>query len=256
MLGLGVQARGYVRGWHGQKYRKPIDRDAGLRHDPAEDLRGRARDATTARCSRSRTSISTWSSRRRRSKIYIAANGPRMVELAGEIADGTVGWFHSLEYVRDVTMPALRRGAERARTVARGLRRDGRLPGGRDARRQRDRAVEGARDDVRDRARLRAGLPRQRQGGRVRRRGGGDRRARARRRPPRRGRARAGRDGGGDGDGRERRPRPRPDRGVSRGRSDGSPSAARRRPAAITRCTRATSRSSRSRSCRSSTSRR
>ena len=47
-------------------------------------------------------------------KIYIAANGPRMTELAGEIADGTVGWFQSLEYVRDVTMPALRRGAERA----------------------------------------------------------------------------------------------------------------------------------------------
>ena len=47
-------------------------------------------------------------------KIYIAANGPRMIELAGEVADGMVGWFQSLEYVRDVTMPALRRGAERA----------------------------------------------------------------------------------------------------------------------------------------------
>jgi alkanesulfonate monooxygenase SsuD/methylene tetrahydromethanopterin reductase-like flavin-dependent oxidoreductase (luciferase family) len=47
-------------------------------------------------------------------RIMIAANGPRMSELAGEIADGTIGWFQSLEYVRDVTMPALRRGAERA----------------------------------------------------------------------------------------------------------------------------------------------
>ena len=37
-----------------------------------------------------------------------------MIELAGEIADGIVGWFQSLEYVRDVTMPALRRGAARA----------------------------------------------------------------------------------------------------------------------------------------------
>ena len=37
-----------------------------------------------------------------------------MIELAGEIADGIVGWYQSLEYVRDVTMPALRRGAERA----------------------------------------------------------------------------------------------------------------------------------------------
>lgn len=113
LLGLGVQARGYVEGWHGQTYRKPIEamRDfvtilrrifAGERvtyegevfsvHDfhldmelPAEPL-----------------------------KIYVAANGPRMSELAGELADGTVGWFHSLEYVRDVTMPAIRRGAARA----------------------------------------------------------------------------------------------------------------------------------------------
>jgi alkanesulfonate monooxygenase SsuD/methylene tetrahydromethanopterin reductase-like flavin-dependent oxidoreductase (luciferase family) len=44
----------------------------------------------------------------------MAANGPRMVELAGELADGMVGWFHSLEYVREVTIPALRRGAERS----------------------------------------------------------------------------------------------------------------------------------------------
>ncbi|RDI74383.1 Luciferase-like monooxygenase [Gaiella occulta] len=47
-------------------------------------------------------------------RITIAANGVRMIELAGEIADGIVGWYQSLEYVRDVTMPALRRGAERA----------------------------------------------------------------------------------------------------------------------------------------------
>jgi alkanesulfonate monooxygenase SsuD/methylene tetrahydromethanopterin reductase-like flavin-dependent oxidoreductase (luciferase family) len=47
-------------------------------------------------------------------KITIAANGVRMIELAGEIADGMVGWYQSLEYVRDVTMPALRRGAARS----------------------------------------------------------------------------------------------------------------------------------------------
>jgi alkanesulfonate monooxygenase SsuD/methylene tetrahydromethanopterin reductase-like flavin-dependent oxidoreductase (luciferase family) len=47
-------------------------------------------------------------------RIYLAANGPRMIELAGEVGDGMVGWFQSLEYVRDVTMPALRRGAARA----------------------------------------------------------------------------------------------------------------------------------------------
>ena len=164
-------------------------------------------------------------------KIYIAANGPRMAELAGEIADGTVGWFQSLEYVRNVTMPAIRRGAERAGRSLEGFDVTVGLPGGRDARRQRHREVEGARDDVRDGARLGAVLPRQRQGRGLRRRGRGDRRARARGRPPRCRRARAGRDGGGDGDGRERRPRPRArSRPIARPASrDPSPSLAARR---------------------------
>ena len=42
-------------------------------------------------------------------KIYVAANGPRMIQLAGEIADGMVGWFHSVEYVRDVRCRTWRR---------------------------------------------------------------------------------------------------------------------------------------------------
>ena len=37
-----------------------------------------------------------------------------MIQLAGELADGTLGYFHSVEYVRDVAMPNLREGAARA----------------------------------------------------------------------------------------------------------------------------------------------
>ena len=37
-----------------------------------------------------------------------------MIELAGELADGIVGWFQSRRVRREVTLPALRRGAERA----------------------------------------------------------------------------------------------------------------------------------------------
>jgi alkanesulfonate monooxygenase SsuD/methylene tetrahydromethanopterin reductase-like flavin-dependent oxidoreductase (luciferase family) len=47
-------------------------------------------------------------------RIYVAANGPKMIQLAGELADGMLGYFHSVEYVRDVVMPNLRIGAERA----------------------------------------------------------------------------------------------------------------------------------------------
>jgi F420-dependent oxidoreductase-like protein len=46
--------------------------------------------------------------------IYLAALSPRMLELAGEIADGVVLWLCSPAYVRDVAMPALGRGRARA----------------------------------------------------------------------------------------------------------------------------------------------
>jgi alkanesulfonate monooxygenase SsuD/methylene tetrahydromethanopterin reductase-like flavin-dependent oxidoreductase (luciferase family) len=47
-------------------------------------------------------------------RIYMAAIGPQMTRLAGEIADGIIGYCYSVEYVRDVVLPNLRIGAERA----------------------------------------------------------------------------------------------------------------------------------------------
>jgi len=47
--------------------------------------------------------------------IFLAAVGPRMTELAGEVADGLVIHDFSTErYIRTVTMPALQRGLEKA----------------------------------------------------------------------------------------------------------------------------------------------
>src|SRR5262249_7838891 len=37
----------------------------------------------------------------------------KMIQLAGELADGVLGYFHSTAYVRDVLIPNLRIGAER-----------------------------------------------------------------------------------------------------------------------------------------------
>ncbi|MFD8386585.1 LLM class flavin-dependent oxidoreductase [Streptomyces sp. NPDC059679] len=54
--------------------------------------------------------------------VYMGAFGPKMLELAGELADGVLLWMCTPEYVRDVAMPALSRGFER--------RTDGRHPGG------------------------------------------------------------------------------------------------------------------------------
>ncbi|MGH2928638.1 MAG: LLM class flavin-dependent oxidoreductase, partial [Solirubrobacteraceae bacterium] len=113
ILGLGLQARGYVEGWHGQRYQRPREamRDfvTILRRAFAGELV--SHDGTVFSVRDFHLDVQLPSEPLR---IYLAANGPRMIELAGEIADGIVGWYQSLEYVRDVTMPALRRGAERA----------------------------------------------------------------------------------------------------------------------------------------------
>jgi F420-dependent oxidoreductase-like protein len=46
--------------------------------------------------------------------ILLAGLGPRMLELAGEIADGVVLWLCAPAYIRDTAIPAIRRGRERA----------------------------------------------------------------------------------------------------------------------------------------------
>jgi F420-dependent oxidoreductase-like protein len=46
--------------------------------------------------------------------IYLATLSAKMLELAGEIADGAILWLCSPPYVRDVAVPALERGRRRA----------------------------------------------------------------------------------------------------------------------------------------------
>jgi 5,10-methylenetetrahydromethanopterin reductase len=46
--------------------------------------------------------------------IYLAGLSRRMLELAGEIADGVILWLGPPAYVRDVAVPALERGRRRA----------------------------------------------------------------------------------------------------------------------------------------------
>jgi alkanesulfonate monooxygenase SsuD/methylene tetrahydromethanopterin reductase-like flavin-dependent oxidoreductase (luciferase family) len=46
--------------------------------------------------------------------ILLAGLAPRMIELAGEIADGVVLWLCAPEYIRSEALPAIRRGRARA----------------------------------------------------------------------------------------------------------------------------------------------
>ena len=46
--------------------------------------------------------------------IYIAALSPRMLQLAGEIADGVMLWLCNPDYIRDVVVPEVAKGREKA----------------------------------------------------------------------------------------------------------------------------------------------
>jgi probable F420-dependent oxidoreductase len=113
LLGLGLQARGYVAGWHGQRYERPV---RAMREYVTILRRILAGEAVTfeGEVFSVRNFQLTMQPPERPLRIYVAAIGPQMLRLAGELADGVLGYSYSLEYVRDVVLPNLRAGAERA----------------------------------------------------------------------------------------------------------------------------------------------
>ncbi len=110
-LGLGVSHRPVVEGWYGQTIDRPV---AEMREytaivrailqgedpQPGEKWRTAFRLAGLA----PRPSL----------PIYIAALSPAMLRLAGEIADGAVLWLCNPGYIRDVVIPEVTAGRERA----------------------------------------------------------------------------------------------------------------------------------------------
>lgn len=50
---------------------------------------------------------------RRQIPVYLTGIGPKMVQLGGEIADGVLGAFKTVEYMNEVVIPNVRIGAER-----------------------------------------------------------------------------------------------------------------------------------------------
>jgi alkanesulfonate monooxygenase SsuD/methylene tetrahydromethanopterin reductase-like flavin-dependent oxidoreductase (luciferase family) len=46
--------------------------------------------------------------------IYVAALSPKMLETAGEIADGVILWLCNPQYIRDVVVPQVTKGREKA----------------------------------------------------------------------------------------------------------------------------------------------
>ena len=117
-LGLGVSGPQVSEGWHGVRFDKPLARTReyvdivrlALRRETV-----RVRRASTSRCrcptARARRCKLTVHPVREHVPIYLAAVGPKNLELAGEIADGWLAIFFSPEHAERVAGAASRPAA-------------------------------------------------------------------------------------------------------------------------------------------------
>jgi probable F420-dependent oxidoreductase len=113
LLGVGLQARGYVEGWHGQTYERPVRAMKEYVTILRRILSGEAVSFEGEVFSVKGFQLQMQPPERP-ARIYMAAIGPQMTRLAGELADGVIGYCYSAAYVREVVLPNLQAGAERA----------------------------------------------------------------------------------------------------------------------------------------------
>ena len=111
ILGLGVSHRPTVEGWYGDEIGKPVKE----MREYVEIVRAIFRGEDPPEGERFRSSFHFMGYEARDDlPIYIAALSPGMLRLAGEIADGVILWLCNSEYVRDVVVPEVTKGRERA----------------------------------------------------------------------------------------------------------------------------------------------
>jgi probable F420-dependent oxidoreductase len=109
-LGLGVSHRPVVEGWHGQTIDKPVSEMREYVAIVRAILRGEDPPAGA----KWQTGFRLGMDPRPDLPIYIAGLSPKMLQLAGEVADGVVLWLCNPQYIADVVVPEVRKGRERA----------------------------------------------------------------------------------------------------------------------------------------------
>jgi alkanesulfonate monooxygenase SsuD/methylene tetrahydromethanopterin reductase-like flavin-dependent oxidoreductase (luciferase family) len=110
-LGLGVSHRPVVEGWHGQSIERPV---AEMREYVAI-VRAILRGEDPPAGEKWRTSFRLAGlDPRPELPIYVAALSPAMLRLAGEVGDGVLLWLCNPSYIRDVVVPEVTKGRERA----------------------------------------------------------------------------------------------------------------------------------------------
>jgi F420-dependent oxidoreductase-like protein len=111
VLGLGVSHQVTVENWYDAKISKPVSQMREYTAIVRAILRGEAPPEGDFFNARFRF---MGYEPRADLPIYVAALSPNMLRLAGEIADGVMLWLCNPDYIRDVVVPAVTEGRERA----------------------------------------------------------------------------------------------------------------------------------------------
>jgi alkanesulfonate monooxygenase SsuD/methylene tetrahydromethanopterin reductase-like flavin-dependent oxidoreductase (luciferase family) len=111
VIGLGVSHRPVVEGWYGSEIGKPATEMREYLGIVRAILRGE--DPPQGERFRSGFHFAGFQPRAD-IPIYVAALSPGMLRLAGELADGVMLWLCDPEYIRQVVVPAVSEGRERA----------------------------------------------------------------------------------------------------------------------------------------------
>src|SRR3954471_7017270 len=111
VLGIGVSHAVTVENWYGTKLERPLK----AMREYAGIVRAifRGEDPPEGEIFKSRFRCMGYEPRPDL-PIYVAALSPKMLRLAGEIADGAMLWLCNPNYIRDVVVPEVRAGRERA----------------------------------------------------------------------------------------------------------------------------------------------
>jgi alkanesulfonate monooxygenase SsuD/methylene tetrahydromethanopterin reductase-like flavin-dependent oxidoreductase (luciferase family) len=111
VIGLGVSHRPLVEAWYGQTIDKPLRE----MRDYAGVVRAILRGEDPPESDKFRSAFHFMGYEGRADlPVYLAALGPGMLRLAGEIADGVFLWLCNPDYVRDVVLPGVAEGREKA----------------------------------------------------------------------------------------------------------------------------------------------
>jgi F420-dependent oxidoreductase-like protein len=111
VLGLGVSHRPVVEGWYGQEIGKPVREMREYLGAVRAILRGE--DPPPGEKWPTGFHFMGYGAREDL-PIYIAGLSPAMLRLAGEMADGVILWLCEPGYIRDVVVPEVTKGREKA----------------------------------------------------------------------------------------------------------------------------------------------